>query len=50
MEKEPICKKCNDTFQIQEKGSAIHTCFDCLIAGRLDTHSKHLPEHPEIKI
>jgi hypothetical protein len=50
METEPICKKCNDTGKVTDKDGTIHTCFDCLISGRLDNHSKKLPDHPEIKL
>lgn len=50
MDKEPICRKCNDTGKVTEPNGQIHTCWDCLQSGRLDNHSKHLPDHPEIKL
>ena len=50
MESEPICKKCNDTGKVTEKNGQIHTCWECLQSGRLDNHSKNLPDHPEIKL
>lgn len=33
-----ICEKCNGTGKVHEKGGATHTCWDCLMAGRLDAH------------
>lgn len=39
------CPKCNGTGVIKDKDGSIHTCWDCLLAGRLDCHSKNLPEH-----
>jgi hypothetical protein len=41
---EPECKKCNDTGMVKEKDGSVHTCFDCLLAGRLEQHSKKLPD------
>lgn len=38
-----VCKKCNGTGIVKEKGSC-HTCWDCLDEGRLNQHSKKLPE------
>ena len=36
-----ICPKCNGTGRIVDQ-SGIHTCFDCLNSGRLDSYSKEL--------
>ena len=37
------CSKCHGTGMVQdEKG--IHACWDCLMNGDLDAHSKKLPE------
>jgi Zn-finger protein len=38
------CEKCKDTGIIKDQSGA-HTCWDCLIAGRLDNHSKKLPDN-----
>ncbi len=37
-EKQYKCPKCKDTGKVMEKNGEIHTCFDCLVAGRLDAH------------
>jgi len=37
-----ICEKCNGTFKILGKDGTMHTCFDCLAAGRIDVHSKNV--------
>jgi len=37
------CPKCHGTGVVKdEKG--IHSCWDCLLNGNLDVHSKKLPE------
>jgi len=46
---EKQCEKCKGTGQIREKDGTIHPCWDCIRAGRLDVHSKKLPDH-NIKI
>lgn len=38
-----VCPDCNGTGIVKEKGS-VHTCWKCLQEGRLDVHSKKLPE------
>ena len=38
----PKCEKCNDTGVVKEKDGKVHTCWDCLMAGRLDVHTKEL--------
>ena len=40
---ERVCPKCEGTGMVKDK-SGIHVCFDCLREGRLDVHSKKLPE------
>lgn len=39
------CHECNDTGMVKEKGGQVHTCWTCLQEGRLDAHSKKLPDH-----
>lgn len=38
------CEKCKDTGIVKEKDGSCHTCWECLSSGRLDCHSKNLPE------
>ena len=38
------CSKCKDTGIVKEKDGSCHTCWDCLREGRLDCHSKDLPD------
>jgi len=44
MENKPFCPKCKDTGRIVERDGTVHTCFDCLLAGRLDAHSKDIKD------
>lgn len=39
-----ICSKCHDTFKVVEKDGSVHTCWDCLTAGRMDAHSKNVKD------
>ena len=43
-EKKYICQKCKDTGIVKEADGSCHTCWDCLKEGRLDAHSKKLPD------
>ena len=43
------CPDCKDTRIIKEKNGSVHTCWKCLQDGKLDVHSKKLPEN-RIKI
>lgn len=38
------CQKCQDTGIIKEPNGTCHVCYDCLIEGRLDQHSKNVPD------
>ncbi|MEK6890986.1 MAG: hypothetical protein AABX03_02515 [Nanoarchaeota archaeon] len=38
------CGECKDTFVVKEKNGTVHTCWTCLQEGRLDAHSKKLPD------
>jgi len=38
------CPKCHDTGMIKGKDGSCSTCFDCLLAGRLNQHSDKLPD------
>ena len=42
---EEKCPKCKGTGMVKEKDGTVHVCWDCLKAGRLDVHSKSLPDH-----
>ncbi len=39
---EYICDKCHDTGMMRDADGSVHTCWDCLAAGRLDSHSKNV--------
>ncbi|MEK6906544.1 MAG: hypothetical protein AABW81_02900 [Nanoarchaeota archaeon] len=41
---EEKCPKCNDTGVVKDN-SGVHVCFDCLQKGRLDVHSKNIPDN-----
>lgn len=41
---EEKCPKCNNTGIVKEKTGTIHVCFDCLQKGRLDVHTKNVPD------
>jgi len=43
------CSKCNNTGIVKDANGTVHTCWDCLAAGRLDNHSKNVPDS-KIKI
>jgi hypothetical protein len=45
-----ICTKCNGTGKIKDADGTVHTCWECLIEGRLDNHSKKLPDRPDIRL
>jgi len=49
MEEKAKCPKCNGTGVVKEKDGTVHVCWDCLNAGRLDVHTKTLPDS-KIKI
>lgn len=38
------CQKCEDTGMVKEKTGQVHVCFDCLQNGKLDVHSKKVPD------
>jgi len=38
------CTKCNGTGIVKESNGTTHVCYDCLMAGRLDVHTKDLPD------
>ncbi|GIU68280.1 MAG: hypothetical protein KatS3mg001_130 [Candidatus Pacearchaeota archaeon] len=47
---EEVCPKCNNTGIVKEKSGEVHTCFDCLLSGRLDQHNKDLKSAEELRI
>ena len=49
MEQQEKCPKCNNTGIVKGVNGSSHTCWDCLAAGKLDNHSKHLPDS-DIKV
>jgi hypothetical protein len=44
------CEKCNGTGRVREKDGSIHTCFDCLLNGRMDQHDVKLKSAEELRI
>ena len=44
------CPNCKDTGIVKEKDGSVHTCWKCLEEGRLDAHSKSLPDNTDIKL
>ena len=38
------CQKCKDTGIVAEQDGSCHVCFICLAEGRLDQHSKNVPD------
>jgi len=45
-----MCPKCKNTFQIKEKDGTIHICYDCLQAGKMDQHEKHVKDAKDFGI
>lgn len=43
-ERKEVCEKCHDTGIVKEKDGSIHTCWECMQAGRLNQHSDNLPD------
>ena len=39
-----LCQDCKNTGIVKEKDGSVHTCWKCLQEGRLDAHSKKLPD------
>jgi hypothetical protein len=50
MESEEKCKKCGGTGIVKEKNGVSHTCFDCLLNGRMDQHSENLKDPKNLGI
>ena len=44
MESDSFCSKCKGAGRVMDKDGTVHTCFDCLLAGRLDMHSKDVKD------
>jgi hypothetical protein len=44
-----VCLKCKGTGIVHDS-AGVHTCFDCLNAGRLDSYSKALPDDEKPKL
>ncbi len=38
------CPKCKGTGRVKEKDGTFKICFDCLIKGEFDQHSKEIKE------
>jgi DnaJ-class molecular chaperone len=49
MRDEEVCQKCKGTGMVKESDGSVHTCWDCMMAGRLNQHSDKLPDS-KIKI
>ncbi len=39
------CQKCRGTGIVKENEGGVHVCWDCLKEGKLDVHSKKLPDN-----
>lgn len=39
-----LCVKCKGTGIVKEKNGSVHVCWDCLQCGKLDVHSKNVPD------
>ena len=44
MEDGEKCSKCENTGMVKEADGSVHVCWDCLQSGRLDVHSKKVPD------
>ena len=44
------CMKCHGTGIVKDANGSIHTCWDCLASGQMDTHSKRVDEFKQIKV
>lgn len=42
MESEERCRKCNNTGIVKEDNGVSHTCFDCLLSGKMDQHTNNI--------
>ncbi len=49
MSEQNVCPKCQGKKRIQKADGTIQPCWDCLMAGDMDVHSKRLPDH-DIKL
>jgi len=47
---EEECQKCHDTGIVKESDGTCHTCWDCLAEGKLNQHSKELPDSSRFKL
>ena len=41
-----VCPKCNGTGRIKDS-EGIHTCFDCLLSGKLDNYEREIKTSPK---
>ncbi len=44
MSNSQFCPKCNGTGRVRDKDGTVHPCYDCLLNGRMDQHTKDLKE------
>lgn len=44
MTEEKKCPKCNGTKRIKSKDGTIQPCWDCLLKGEMDQHSKNIKD------
>jgi len=47
---EEQCPKCHGTGRVQDPDGMIHTCWDCLASGKLNTHSSDVKNFKEMKV
>lgn len=38
------CPKCKGKGIVKEDNGSVHACWDCLSKGKLDVHSKNIPD------
>jgi|TARA_Y100000310_G_scaffold345693_1_gene468381 ribosomal protein L37AE/L43A len=43
-EEQYTCPDCKNSGIVKEQDGTVHTCWKCLQEGRLDNHSKNLPD------
>ena len=42
---DPRCEDCKGMGRVRDKDGTWHTCWKCLQDGKLDNHSKSLPDN-----
>ncbi|MEK6945242.1 MAG: hypothetical protein AABW63_00425 [Nanoarchaeota archaeon] len=42
------CPKCKGTGRVKNKDGSIQTCFDCLLNGEMDQHTKDIKDASQL--